>query len=345
MPIHVPSILSAQQRGVEIGRIRLGAKVEFTNRAGEVKTRPTKLAEFRITSPNKAAVEAAAELLGGEVKPWAAPSGPQWEVYSKAAVLDVLIPPGEPIQQDMELWGKKGAAVVCLRRCTGGAGAVNRIDNRPCPCPPEDERRVAMAADGNACKPTSRLRVMLPTLPGIGVWRVESHGFYAAVELVGRHKLLADAAAQGVYVPARLRLEQRQRNGKSWGVPVLDIGVSVAQIAAGVGVGPLPAVLARAAGAAITAPQRPALPAGGGTQATPTRVIDAQPVEPAGVRAQRAADKARSADLKTLRDIGYHAKKDGLMDEFVTIVKGQPDIELGDYLAGLLEALTEAGVR
>jgi hypothetical protein len=365
MPIRVPSILAAQQRGVEIGRIRMGAKVEFTNSKGERKERPNKLAEFRLTSPSRQAIEAAADKLKGTAQPWKSPSGPQWEVYSSASVLDVIIPPGEPIQQDMELWGKRNPQnkkdpVVCLRRCAGGPDddgnlPVNRIDNTPCACPVLDiPRMLDEAAAGRACKPTTRLRVALPDLPGIGVWRLESHGFYAAVELAGRHDLLAAAAARGAWIPAQLRLEQRQRGGKSWGVPVLDIGLSMMQIRSGEGVGALPAILAAKAPLELPPAGRPALPppsqpaeppaAGGALPAAQQR--PAAKDDPPSVRAQKYADLIQQeTDVAKVRQVAAWAGKAALMDEFVTVPDSSEMQQLSAVLELRLEELTMEPAR
>jgi hypothetical protein len=68
---------------------------------------------------------------------------------------------------------------------------------------------------------------MLPELPDLGIWRLESHGFYAAVELAGAARFLAIASASGLNVPARLRLDQREKKipGKAtnrYAVPVIE---------------------------------------------------------------------------------------------------------------------------
>lgn len=90
---------------------------------------------------------------------------------------------------------------------------------------------------GGACKPTTRLSVMLPALPDVGIWRLEVHGWYAATELMGSLHL---ARLSGTpIVEARLRLEQREQKkpGKptmQYGVPVLELpGMSVAALLGG----------------------------------------------------------------------------------------------------------------
>src|SRR3990172_7696614 len=48
--------------------------------------------------------------------------------------------------------------------------------------------------DERACKITTLLNVMLPRIPGLGVWRLESHGWNAATVLPGTLEVLMMAA-------------------------------------------------------------------------------------------------------------------------------------------------------
>jgi hypothetical protein len=70
---------------------------------------------------------------------------------------------------------------------------------------------------------------MLPEIPGLGVWRLESHGYYAAIELSATAGMLEQATANGQMFPARLRIDQRAqiKDGKTtrYAVPVIDIDV------------------------------------------------------------------------------------------------------------------------
>jgi hypothetical protein len=215
----VSPILDLQQQWTELGRIRTGIQVEF-QKGGKTRTRPEKLETFRLTSRHRALIEAAVDAYGdAEVRPW----GDQWEVITPAKSFDILVPPGQTLTQWRELWSAGG----CIRRCDG---VTNRIDGSPCACPadPAERRAGASAKPPTACKDTTRLSVMLTALPGFGVWRLESHGYYAAVELAGSAQLLAHATEAGLLMPAALRLEQRERRipGKPtnrYAVPVIDI--------------------------------------------------------------------------------------------------------------------------
>lgn len=199
-------IIGLQIRQHEAGRIRLGVKVPM----GNGKSRPEKLDRFRFTSPRKDLIERIAALYGGTVQPWQPPKGSsQWEVITNATSVPVVVP-----QQDVaagqwfELWSKGG----CQRRCDG---RTEMISKQACMCDPDPQQR--------DCSMHTRIRVMLEDVPGMGVWRVDTGGFYAAGELPGATAFLAQVS--GV-VPGRLYLDPRTvvRDGKTknFAVPVLD---------------------------------------------------------------------------------------------------------------------------
>lgn len=206
-------ILDLQRRLREVGRIRIGVQVAMKNG----KSRPSKLDTFRLTSQDEVAIRAAAGMFGGTVQKWdAAPTGEQWEVITESTVLPVVVPPAATVfSQWMERWNAGG----CERRCDG---QTEMLSQTPCPCASEDER---------TCTPHSRVNVILRDLPGLGVWRLDTSGWYAATELAGTVEVCIQAATRGQLLPAVLRLEQRQvkRPGEAvrkFAVPVLDIQVT-----------------------------------------------------------------------------------------------------------------------
>lgn len=210
------TILQLQRRIAEVGRIRIGQQVK----SGKG-TRPTKLTTFRLTSANKTRVDQAAYLYGGNVTEWEAPAGQQWEVVTEADALPVIVPPSDmAFSQHYELWSAGG----CQRRCDGN---YESITDQPCICNPE----------ARECSIHTRLSVMLRDLPGLGVWRVDTSGYYAAVELQGAVEVIQIAAGKGQMLPAQLRLEQRmvKRGGKTmrFAVPMLDVEISPAQLVGG----------------------------------------------------------------------------------------------------------------
>ncbi len=229
-------ILTLQKRVRELGRIRIGVVVP----TDKGKTRPEKLDRFRFTSASKELLGKVAALYGGTVQAWTPANGgtPQWEVVTTATRLPILVPP-QPVTQWYETWSGGGAQ----RRCDGEREVLT---DAPCLCDPDPIKRM--------CKPTTRLNVVLKDVEGIGVWRLESHGYYAAMELPEAAELLARA---GGYISGWLGLEARtaKREGKTrnWMTPILEIDISPAALLAG-GLPTAPTIAASVAG--------PALPAG-----------------------------------------------------------------------------------
>jgi hypothetical protein len=218
-------IINLQRKLTEVGRIRLGAK--------GAKGAPTKLDKFRLTSKSRDALDAAAAVYGGTVTPWSSNDGDAFELLTNSSTLDVVIPPGNALSQWYEMWSGAG----CQRRCDG---QTETISGNPCLCPSDQTQRTELSARGQACRPTTRLSVILPEVKSVGIWRLESHGYHAAVELAGIAELLQQVSATDKYLPATLRLEQRsaRRNGKlsRFAVPVLEVGATVQEaIAAAAG--------------------------------------------------------------------------------------------------------------
>jgi hypothetical protein len=226
-----------------LGKIRLGEQVpvmeggkQKVGRTGNPVTRPAKLERFRLTSPDKDLLDHAAEVYGGEVRQWAgAPGdGDQWELYVTSAALSIIVPPqhasdtGDLESGSFQQWYEMWSAGGCARRCDG---VIEHISGKACTamspaCPVDHEVRRAEAANGKACKMTTRIMLLLPELPDLGVWMLESHGWYAAVELGGFMEFLA-RRAPGEFVNGALVPEARQvkRGGKTHNfvVPVIKL--------------------------------------------------------------------------------------------------------------------------
>jgi hypothetical protein len=204
-------ILELQKRARELGRIRTGDK------GG--KGQPQKLTKFRLTSASKALLDKVAELYGGTVREWTGAGTPQWEVYTDVNRIPILVPP-QPVSQWLETWTGGG----CVHRCDGVTNALTGD-----PCDPEDR-------DHQQAKPTTRLNVVLRDVEGIGVWRLESHGWNAALELPNAAEFLAQA---GGYVEGWVALEERisKSDGQTrrFLVPVIEIAVTPAELMSGRG--------------------------------------------------------------------------------------------------------------
>src|SRR6266545_796095 len=238
-------VLTIQRRMMELGRVRLGEKGP--------KGEPRKLSSFRFTSASKVLLDALAEKHGGTVREWkGAPEEGYWEVTTRASELEIILPPvysdvdgrpTVPYSQFFELWSGGG----CQRRCDG---ITEAISGKPCLCTGEER----------ACKITTRVSFMLPDIPGLGVWRLESHGMNAAVELPTTLEVLVAAAKEHRFIPAVLTIQHRTKKVPGEGtrrfiVPAITLpGVTVQQLADGTA--PL------ALNAPAPAPPRPELPAG-----------------------------------------------------------------------------------
>lgn len=213
------AIIDLQRGLTETGRIRIGAQVPTSGG----RKRPTKLETFRMTSSDQRRIEQIAELYGGTPGVWDSPNGKQAEVVTETAELDVVVPPSDlAFSQDYELWSAGG----CQRRCDG---RVESLSGSSCLCDP----------DNRECDIHTRLSVLLAKLPGLGVWRLDTQGWYAARELLGAVEVIQLAAGVGRLLPARLRLEQRsvKRGGQTrrFAVPVLDVDIPAAQLLVGNG--------------------------------------------------------------------------------------------------------------
>ena len=196
------STLVLQRRHAELGRIRLGSKGD--------RGQPQKLSAIRFTSPSERFIRDLATLYGGEARAWDNGGKPEFEVYTQAKSIPVVVVKGG-LSQWMETWSGGG----CVHRCDGITDAVTGQR-----CDPDDPKH-------KAAKPTTRLSVMLPELEAIGAWRMESHGWNAAAEIPNAAEI---AAHVGDLVKANLHLVERRsiKDGKTsrFVVPVLDLEVS-----------------------------------------------------------------------------------------------------------------------
>lgn len=232
-------LLDIQRRGQQLGRIRIGQQVPRSD--DPTKMRPARLDTFRITTQSRVAADAIAELYGGTVRDW----NNEFEVITGQSAIGVTVPPRDQVvSQWYEMWSAGG----CSRRCDS---QIERISGKPCLCPHADDptdlaqveaaakerARLASLKVPQACKAITRISVMLPDLPGLGVFRLDTHSYYAAVEIGDAAALMQAARDQGVFLPAVLRIEHRQRvaNGrtKKFPVPVLEVMATFRQITSG----------------------------------------------------------------------------------------------------------------
>ena len=222
-------ILNRQRQLAEQGRLRLG----YTAEANNGRTRPVRSETWILTSHSREHIDTAAQLWGGVVEQWQ-PMGngaPQWRVITKANTIDAILPPGDPLSQAYEQWNRGG----CVRRCDG---VTEQLSGSPCICLQQHGEDWYEQPQGKVCDSKSRLKVLLPDMPGLGSWRMETGSYYATDEIAGMVDVLKGAAGDQVMIPVRLRIEPRTRvaggQTKHFVVPVLELrGVTSGALLAG----------------------------------------------------------------------------------------------------------------
>lgn len=236
-------IRTAQRQARELGRLRTGYSIP--NDDPKKRPRPVKSKTWVLSSHSEHYVTAAADAWGGNVERWQ-PQGngaPQFRVITEAEQLEAILPPGDPLSQANEMWNKGG----CVRRCDG---ETEQISRHPCLClaehgPEWHQLRQDIRTKDKVCAATSRLNVILPDMPDVGVWRVETHSWYAANELAGTVDMVLSGTGGKGLVPVTLRIEPRTRvaagQTKHFPVVVVEIrGVTTRQALTG----PLPTAVA-----------------------------------------------------------------------------------------------------
>jgi hypothetical protein len=236
-------IRTAQKQARELGRLRTGYSIPSDD--PKKRPRPVKSKTWVLSSHAEHYVSAAAEAWGGKVERWQ-PQGsgaPQFRVITEAELIEAILPPGDPLSQANEKWTGGG----CIRRCDG---EIEQISRHPCLCRAEHGPewhllRQDLYTKDKVCAATSRLNVVLPDMPDVGVWRVETHSWYAANELAGTVDMVLSGTGGKGLVPVTLRIEPRTRvaggQTKHFPVVVVEIrGVTTRQALTG----PLPTAVA-----------------------------------------------------------------------------------------------------
>lgn len=226
-------ILNRQRQLAEQGRLRLGYTVPAKTRDGRDTTRPVRSETWIVTSHSREHVEHAATLWGGQVEEWE-PMGngaKQWRVITQANAIPAILPPGDPLTQAYEQWNRGG----CVRRCDG---VTEELSGSPCICLAQHGEGWYELSAREVCGSKSRLKVLLPDMPGLGSWRMETGSFYATDEIAGMVDTIRGAAGDSVLVPVTLRIEPRTRvaggETKQFVVPVLELrGVTAGALLSG----------------------------------------------------------------------------------------------------------------
>jgi hypothetical protein len=203
-------ILTMKKQAAELGRIRTG----YSRPHSDPKRRPipVKSKTFVLSSHSREYVERAAELYGGDVEEWTPQntSVAQYRVITQATELRAILPQGDPLSQSYEMWSGGG----CARRCDG---ETEQLTRQPCICLARYGEDWHERKADEVCRPTSRISVMLPDLPDLGVWRLETKSYYAADAMAGGLDIVLQATGGKGLLPVRMWIEQRTavRNGKT----------------------------------------------------------------------------------------------------------------------------------
>lgn len=316
--------LDIQSRNQRSGKIRFGREVPTGQvRNGRPVMKPVKLNTLRFTSPSGPMIEAVAALYGGQVEPWDNHGRKEFEVITKISEVMVSIPPGRDI---ISTWYEWWTAAGCLHRCDS---QTDQKTGRPCVCPhaedPSDPVEVDNAArrrhelskmqPPQACGLKTRLSLILPDLPDVGVWQVDTTSFYAAGELLGKAQIMEFCRDREVFLPARLwgdhRTEVVGGETRRYVVPALELTRTFREVVTGqLQAGNWEAQLPAAPGAlAITAaPVPPVVPPE--PEPAPFNVTEA-----AQVMAQWAWTRAgASAEVDDARK---RAEDDGYLDDLI----------------------------
>lgn len=211
------AILDLQLRLRQLGTLRMGELVHGTNKKGEPITYPTSRETWRVTTSDPKIAEQIAAQFGGEVKEFDSKSSESLCVDTTTSALPIAVVPGHAISAWYELWGGGG----CLRRCDGFDEVIS---GGACLCDPDSDK-------GRECKPTTRLSLVVRGIDALGLFRLNTGGWYAASELGGAVQFLEARTARGEALEGWLRIEERRviRDGqtKVFKVPVLDVAYGI----------------------------------------------------------------------------------------------------------------------
>lgn len=207
-------IAKLQRMAKPLGRLRLGT---YNG------TYPKASLTWILTSPAEDYVRAAAGLWGGSVERWE-PQGngaAQWRVITQTSVIDAILPTGDPLSQSYELWSKGGLQRDCDgdREKTSCGGCLCRAEYG------EDFHESAPKL--SVCKMTTRLNLILPDMPDIGVWWVETHSYYAANWIGDAVDTIRAAVGPYALVPVRAKIEPQTKvsGGKTKQFIVASLGL------------------------------------------------------------------------------------------------------------------------
>lgn len=210
------------QRPRQIGKIRMGEK-KLSQRGTSY---PAKLDKFRVTSPDRAALEQVAQMYGGTVQPWEESPG-QFEVYTDASEMVVQLAGLGALRTVYSHFTKAGRDRRCdgvtCERIVDGEAVVE-----PCWCALQGDA----TREEDLCKMRLSLDVILAGVPVLGTWTLETSSWTAAQEIPAMVAMLQQSG--GPFAPCAIAIEPREsrtpgQKPKQFIVPALRIRPDLAQ--------------------------------------------------------------------------------------------------------------------
>lgn len=222
-------IKNLQQMLRDTVRIRIG----YSTLNAKGQKIPHRSDTFILSSDERAVLEAAATIYGGELEEWPEGGPDKYRVTTNVDSIDAYLPVGmEAVFQRYEQY--KGGFLVLS--CDGVRYAAPNVrgrlaDQGPCMCDP----------DQRACAMMTSISVIPRELPGLSTWRAVTHGYYPATQITAAADAIERATAAGMTVPVRLFITQQTRRALIDGKPVtkrfpvlsLDLAMSVAALSHG----------------------------------------------------------------------------------------------------------------
>jgi hypothetical protein len=213
-------IATLQRQARELGRLRTGT---YDPTKGNGKGAPQRSKTWIFTSASREQVEAAAALWGGKAEQWQ-PQGngdPQWRTITERSSIDAILPQGDPLSSEYETWSAGGSQLVCN-------GVMEKLSGNPCVCRAKfGETFWETGPKEYTCKITTRLGVILPDMPDLGWYRVETHSYYATQFMVDAIDTIRAAVGPMRLVPLTLTIEPRTKvsKGKTKRFPVIVVSL------------------------------------------------------------------------------------------------------------------------
>ncbi len=323
-------LLKAQRLVYEVGIIRTGVR--------KPDGQPTTIDTLRFTSASRAAIVAVAEQYGGAARPWDNRGHAEYEVITEAREIVLTLPPDAG---SISIWYEMWTAGGCQRRCDSEKELKS---GGPCLCAPllekfaEEDRgkeraRLAKLKTPKACALQTRVSFILPDLPDVGVWRLNTKSYYGTMGLAYKLRIMELARAQGVFLPARLWIDHQvdvtDGQTRRYPVPVFELMNTPRQIATG----------QLGEGLAAQLPPAPGEPARAITGGTPPPRPPAPPEPPAPDRTAKdiVADAWQATTREDIEALAAEAKR-LRVDEDHVCTSGGAETEIFEELNGFLQS-------